>query len=101
MLFLVRTKSLMEPDFAADEREGLLIAERERAQALANDGKLISHWKVPLERETITLWEVPGPQELHEIVSTLPAAKWAKSVATPLVQRNLRQHAGDPPNKVA
>lgn len=101
MLFLVRTKSLMEPGFPADERERVLAAERERAQALADGGKLIGNWKVPLERETITLWEVADPAELHEIVSSLPAAKWAKSVATPLVQRNLRQHAGDPPNKVA
>lgn len=101
MQFLVRTKSLLEPGFPAEQRDRVLAAERERAQALADGGKLIGSWGVPLERETITLWEVADAAELHEVVSTLPGAKWARSVATPLVQRNLRQHAGDRPDKVA
>jgi muconolactone D-isomerase len=99
--FLVRTKNMMPPDFPADEQERLLVRERERSKALSESGKLIGHWKVPLKDETVTIWEVSGPEELHELVSSLPAAKWVKASATPLVPRNLQQHAKDPPNKIA
>lgn len=101
MQFLVRTVNMMPPDFPADERARLLALEQERSKALSAGGKLIGHWKVPLKGETVTLWEVSGPVELHELVSSLPAAGWVKASATALAPRNLQQHAKDPPNRVA
>lgn len=101
MQFLVKLVNLMPPDFPAEERQRLLAQEQERSKALSESGKLIAHWKVPLKGETVTLWEVSGPVELHELVSSLPAAAWVKASATALVPRNLQQHAKDPPDKVA
>jgi muconolactone D-isomerase len=99
--FLVRTVSLMPADFPADERKRLLADEQERSIALSESGKLLAHWKIPVKRETVTLWDVAGPEELHELVSSLPAAGWAKATATALVPRNLQRHAEDPANKIA
>jgi muconolactone D-isomerase len=101
MQFLVRTVSVMPPDFPAEERRRLLALEQQRSNALSESGKLIGHWKIPLKGETVTLWEVAGPEELHELVSSLPAAAWGKASATPLVPRDLQQHSKDPPGKVA
>ena len=101
MQFLVRTVSTLPPDFAADERQRLVGLEQARSRELSESGKLVGLWKVPLKNETVSLWEVSGPQELHELVSSLPAAAWAKASATPLIPRNLHQHAKDPPNRVA
>jgi muconolactone D-isomerase len=101
MQFLVRTLNLMPPDFPAAERERLLALEQERSKSLSESGKLVAHWKVPLKGETVTLWEVSSPEELHELVNTLPAAAWVKATATALAPRNLQQHAKDPPNKIA
>lgn len=101
MLFLVRTTSTMPADFPEDRRAALLEAEQNRSRELSESGKLQAHWKVPLKGESITLWEVSGPEELHQIVMSLPAAAWAKATATPLVPRNLQNHSKDPPGKVA
>jgi muconolactone D-isomerase len=101
MLFLLRTVSTLPPDFPADKREHLLAQEQSRSKELSESGKLIAHWKVPLKGETVTIWEVSGPAELHELVMSLPAVAWAKASATPLVPRNLQQHSKDPPHKIA
>ena len=93
MQFLVRTTSALPPDFPAERRERLLTQEQERSKALSESGKLIAHWKVPLAGETITIWEVSSAAELHELVTSLPAAAWAKASATPLVSRNMQQHS--------
>ena len=101
MQFLVQTVNLMPPDFPADERGRLLAQEQTRSRELSESGKLVAHWKAPIVGETLTLWEVSGPEELHELLMSLPAAAWAKASATALAPRNLQQHAKDPANKVA
>ena len=102
MQFLVRTKSLMEPDFAADERDRLLAAERERAQVLADGGQADR----PLEGTARARDDHPlGGFGTRKSCTRSSArclrpsgpSRWRQ----PLVQRNLRQHAGDPPAKVA
>ena len=101
MQFLVRTVNLMPPDFPAEERKRLLVQEQERSRALSESGQLIGHWRIPVKRETVTLWEVSGPAELHELVMSLPAASWAKASATALVPRDLEQIAREAANNSA
>ncbi len=101
MQFLVRTVNKMAPDFPAAERERLVAEEQEKSKSLSESGKLIGFWKVPLRSETVTLWEVSGPDELHAIFSSLPAAKWARATATALIPRDLQAHGKDAPNKIA
>ena len=101
MQFLVRTTSVLPRDFPPDEKARLLAQEQDRSRELSEGGKLIAHWKVPLKGETITLWEVSGPAELHEIFMTLPATKWASASVTPLVARNLAQPSVKPPDAAA
>ena len=101
MQFLVRTVSAIPPDHPEDKRAFLLAQEKNRSRELSESGKLVAHWRVPLKNETITLWEVSGPAELHEILMSLPAAAWAKASAIALVPRNLQQHARTPSDKAA
>ncbi|MBG6118492.1 muconolactone D-isomerase [Sphingobium sp. JAI105] len=101
MQFLVRMTNQLPPDFPEECRKQLVAAEQKRSRELSEGGKLVAHWKVPLKHETITLWEVSGQAELHELVMSLPAAAWASASVTPLVPRNLHQHASNPPGKIA
>jgi muconolactone D-isomerase len=101
MQFLVRTTSFLPPDFDADARQQLLAEEKARCSELTEAGKIVGHWRIPISRESVTVWEVVEPGELHELVMSLPASKWAHSVATALVVRNLQNHSKDPSQKIA
>ncbi|PZU09083.1 muconolactone Delta-isomerase family protein [Sphingomonas sp.] len=93
MQFLVRTVSRLPADFPADRRSDLLARERERSRELSGAGKVLAHWQIPVAGDSLTLWEVSGAQELHELLMALPAAAWVQSSVTPLIDRRLRQHA--------
>jgi muconolactone D-isomerase len=93
MLFLVRTISELPSEFPSERRDEFLVQESRRSMELFEAGKLISHWKVPVVGETVTLWNVTDAAELHGLLMALPAAAWARSSVTPLVERNLQQHA--------
>jgi muconolactone D-isomerase len=100
MQFLVRIKSLLPADFPAQRREKLIAQEKAKSKELAESGKLIGHWQVPLTGESLTLWEVLGPEELHQLVRSLPASAWVTASATALVNRNLRDSSQDSAQKV-
>lgn len=93
MLFLARTISDLPASFSAERRAEYVVQEGRRSKELLDAGKLVSHWKVPVSGESITLWDVSDAAELHVLLMGLPAAGWARSSVTPLVQRNLQQHA--------
>lgn len=101
MQFLVRMQSLLPGDFDPEKRARLVREEEARSRELRESGKLLAHWKIPLARESVTLWEVSEPGELHELVMSLPASVWAKATVTALVPRNLERQASDAPDRVA
>ena len=93
MQFLVRTVDQLPADFPTNRRMTLLAKERQRSKELSDAGKLISHWQIPVAGDSLTLWEVSGAQELHEILTALPAAAWSQATVTPVIDRLLRQYA--------
>lgn len=101
MQFLVKTTNFFPADFEPEARGKLLASEKARSKELADAGKIIGHWRVPISKESITVWEVADAKELHELAMSLPASQWAHSVATPLVVRNLQKHSEDPSGKIA
>ena len=72
MLFHVRMNVRIPPDFDATRLGELKRAERERSQALQREGKWRHIWRIAGQYSNISVFDVVGPQELHDIVSSLP-----------------------------
>lgn len=72
----------MDPAEAAD----LLSRERERAQELQRDGKWIHLWRVAGRYANVSVIDVASPEELHELLSSLPLFPYIDAQVTPLAR---------------
>jgi muconolactone D-isomerase len=59
-------------DTGADEIKRLSAAEHERAKELQLQRKWIHLWRVAGKYSNISVFDVEGPAELHEILNSLP-----------------------------
>ena len=91
MEFLVRIEQDIPPDIDPDLLASVKAAEAERGAQLVADGKLQRIWRIPGRRAVYALYEVEGPDELHEELSSLPLFPWMDMDVTPL-----GSHALDP-----
>ena len=91
MEFLVRIEQDIPPDIDPDLLASVKAAEAERGAQLVADGKLQRIWRIPGRRAVYALYEVEGPVELHEVLSSLPLFPWMDMDVTPL-----GSHALDP-----
>ena len=91
MEFLVRIEQDIPPDIDPDLLASVKAAEAERGAQLVADGKLQRIWRIPGRRAVYGLYEVEGPDELHEVLSSLPLFPWMDMDVTPL-----GSHALDP-----
>ena len=91
MEFLVRIEQDIPPDIDPDLLASVKAAEAERGAQLVADGKLQRIWRIPGRRAVYALYEVEGPDELHEVLSSLPLFPWMDMDVTPL-----GSHALDP-----
>lgn len=69
------------PKAAADE---LKAVERARAQELQASGKWRHLWRVAGRYANVSVFDVEGPQELHDILSGLPLFPFMEITITPL-----------------
>jgi muconolactone D-isomerase len=74
--FLVRIEQDIPPDMDADRLASVKAAEKERGAQLVAEGKLRRIWRIPGRRAVFGLYEVEGPDELHEVLSSLPLFPW-------------------------
>jgi muconolactone D-isomerase len=72
MLFHVRMNVRIPLDFDTTRLDELKRVERERSQALQKEGKWKHIWRIAGQYSNISLFDVADPQELHDIVSSLP-----------------------------
>lgn len=72
MLFHVRLDVSIPHDFDLATRERLLADEKKRAQELQEQGIWLHLWRVVGRYSNISLFEVESPDQLHEILWTLP-----------------------------
>ncbi|NOX29345.1 MAG: muconolactone delta-isomerase [Actinobacteria bacterium] len=91
MEFLVHIEQDIAPDMDPDRLATVKAAERVRGQELIDQGWLRRIWRVPGRRAVIALYDVDGPDELHEILSSMPLYPWMDIEVTPL-----SAHALDP-----
>jgi len=72
MLFQVEMDVRLPHDLPAEKAEELKQTERARAQELQRAGAWRHLWRVAGRYSNVSLFDVSGPQELHDILSGLP-----------------------------
>ena len=91
MEFLARIEQDIPPDIDPARLAVVKAAEAVRGQELVDQGKLRRIWRIPGRRAVYVLYEVDGPDELHEILASLPLFPWMDIEVTAL-----GSHALDP-----
>ena len=84
MLFQVEMDVRIPHDFPAEKAEALKQAERARAQDLQSAGVWRHLWRVAGRYANVSIFDVSGPQELHDILSSLPLFPFMDIQVTPL-----------------
>lgn len=84
MLFHVRMDVRLPRDLSADEADALRASERERAQELQRAGTWRHLWRIAGLYANVSIFDVESPQELHDILSTLPLFPFMDVAVTPL-----------------
>ncbi|MCA1493055.1 muconolactone Delta-isomerase [Sinorhizobium alkalisoli] len=84
MLFHVEMTVSLPHDLSSDVAAELKATERERAQDLQRSGKWRHLWRVAGRYANVSIFDVSGPGELHEILSTLPLFPFMDVKVVPL-----------------
>lgn len=89
MEFLVKVEQHIAPDADAETMSAVKAAEFERATELVDAGTLTRVWRIPGRRALYCLYDVDGPDELHDVLSTLPLFPWLDIEVTALAGHRL------------
>lgn len=76
----VRLPAEMDPMLAANLKE----RERQYSQQLQRDGRWRELWRIVGEYANISIFDVSGNDELHELLSALPLFPYMSVAVTPL-----------------
>lgn len=95
MLFQVEMNVRMPPDMAPEEASALKATERARAQELQRSGKWRHLWRVAGRYANVSIFDVEGPAELHELLSTLPLFPFMEINVTALCRHPSSIHEDD------
>ncbi len=91
MEFLARIEQNIPPDMDPEHLAEVKAAEGIRGQELVDAGKMLRIWRIPGRRAVYALYRVDNPEELHELLSSLPLFPWMDIDVTAL-----SAHALDP-----
>ena len=91
MEFLARIEQNISPDMDPEKLADVKAAEKARGEELVAAGKLRRIWRIPGRRAVMALYRVDSPEELHEILSSMPLFPWMDIEVTAL-----SAHALDP-----
>ena len=84
MLIHVEMDVRIQHDFPADKTDALKQAERARALDLQSAGVWRHLWRVAGRYANVSIFDVSGPQELLDILSSLPLFPFMDIQVTPL-----------------
>ena len=76
MEFLALIEQDISPDMDPVRLAEVKAAEKARGEELVVAGKLRRIWRIPGRRAVMALYRVDSPEELHEILSSLPLFPW-------------------------
>ncbi len=86
MLFHVRMDVAVPHDLDPDERATLLATEKARALELQRSGKWVHLWRVVGRYSNVSVFDVSGTDELHDILWNLPLFPFMTIAVTPLTE---------------
>ena len=92
----MRIEQQIGSDFDRERLAQLKNAEHARATQLVEQGTLRRIWRIPGRRAVYSLYDVSGPDELHDVLSSLPLFPWMEIEVTALAA-----HASDPQRAAA
>lgn len=95
MLFHVEMDVRLPHDMPEQHAAALKQKERDRAQALQREGKWRHLWRIAGRYANISVFDVTGPQELHDILSTLPLFPFMEITVAPLCRHPSSVHDDD------
>ncbi|MEH2561515.1 MULTISPECIES: muconolactone Delta-isomerase [unclassified Bradyrhizobium] len=95
MLFQVEMDVRLPHDFPAEKVEALKQTERARAQELQGAGIWRHLWRVAGRYSNVSIFDVSGPQDLHDILSSLPLFPFMDMRITPLCRHPSSVHDDD------
>jgi muconolactone D-isomerase len=95
MLFHVEMNVRLPHDFLAETAEALKQTERARAQELQRAGIWRHLWRVAGRYSNVSIFDVSGPQDLHDILSSLPLFPFMDMRITPLCRHPSSVHDDD------
>lgn len=95
MLFHVQMDVDLPHDMAADVADKLKTTERKRAQELQREGKWRHLWRIAGRYANVSIFDVASPQELHDILSTLPLFPFMTVTVMPLCRHPSSIHETD------
>jgi muconolactone D-isomerase len=86
MLFMVEMEVRFPHDMDPAEIEDLKARERAFAQEIQRDGRWLHLWRVAGRYANVSIFDVASPDELHELLSSLPLFPYIDAHATPLAR---------------
>lgn len=95
MLFQVRMDVHIPATIAAETVEQLKTTERERAQDLQRSGKWRHLWRIAGQYANVSIFDVSGNEELHDLLSSLPLFPFMRIEVTPLCRHPSSVHEDD------
>jgi muconolactone D-isomerase len=95
MLFQVEMDVRLPHDFPAEKADALKQTERARAQELQRAGIWRHLWRVAGRYSNVSIFDVSGPQDLHDILSSLPLFPFMDMRITPLCRHPSSVHDDD------
>ena len=84
MLFHVEMEVRLPHDMSPEAGDRLKAKEREQAQALQRAGRWRHLWRVAGRYANVSIFDVAGSQDLHDILSALPLFPFMEIKVTPL-----------------
>lgn len=84
MLFHVEMEVRLPHDMPAEKADALKRTERERAQELQKSGQWRHLWRVAGRYANVSVFDVSGAEELHQILSALPLFPFMEISVKPL-----------------
>jgi muconolactone D-isomerase len=84
MLFHVRMDVHVPPDADPKHVEKLRSDEKARAQQLQRDGTWRHLWRIVGQYANISIFDVQSPDQLHEVLTSLPLFPFMKITVIPL-----------------
>lgn len=89
--YLVRIHVDLPPSMPSEEVARLVRAERERGRELVASGAIQRIWRLPGGMRNVGVWRAGGATELHELIMSLPLARWCTVTVEALATHPLEQ----------